>query len=419
MRRLSLLVLSLLGACADGPGPLWRYLHDPATRREALLEALWYRDNDYARLRLARYATGREDSWERLPLWRPPTAPVTEDAAPPRPEAFAPLSIDLPEGPEEALQAALSRLGEAAFFDYPAQLVAGFERALASPDPSPYGLWRGAAPAAPGVARRGGLLFTRPPDGDVALALSCSTCHAGSRSGEGAIVPGLPNVALDVGLLQADQAPPGAQVPGAGWGPGRLDVSPDGLDDPSAIPDLRPVRWQRYLHHDATLRHAGPLALAVRIETLIITSLHQGAAPPPAIALGLALYLRGLQPEAAPPPDPAIAARGAQVFQARCAGCHLPPDLAGEPLPVAQVGTDPALGRSPERGTGTYRVPTLRGVSGRERLLHDGSVAGLPALLDEGRLASDHPGGPQPGHGYGLDLGPQDRAALIAFVSTL
>lgn len=207
--------------------------------------------------------------------------------------------------------------------------------------------------------------------------MTCATCHASGA-------------AIDLG-----------------WGPGRLDVTtPDGREVVK-IPDLRAVRYQRYLHADANVRQRDLISLAVRIETLIITSHHAVVRPPPLVALALAEYIWSL----APPPSASPPGHGAELFGARCAHCHAPPDYTGEPVALALVGTDPIVGLSRERGTGTYRVPSLRGVGTRSLLLHDGSVHSITELLDPARTA--------PGHRFGTSLSAADRADLAAFVSTL
>lgn len=421
-----------LGACAasGADSPLRGFLSDPHKRREALLQSLWFRDNEYARLRLLRYASAEADSWDQLPQWLPPSAVLRRGG---QSDAFTPLPLPPVAAPDAELQTALLQLGEAAFFDYPAQLVGGFELVLRSPQLlAAYGLWQGRAPhdAADAAPRLGGLLRVElPGDNGTALALSCASCHA-QADGE-RITAGRPAASLDIGALVQDQAP-GVPLPEGRWGPGRLDVSPDGADNPVVIPDLRVLAFQRYLHHEATLRSdapappgspaaaAAPLALAVRIETLLITTLQQQARPPAMVALGLALYLHSL----APPPAPLGPSRGQELFTTHCQGCHAPPDYAGEPIALATIATDPAAGTSRERGTLCYRTPTLRAVAARPALLHDGRLRELKALLDPRRLQDDyldalHGSGPVPGHAYGLELPDSDRAALVEFLKTL
>ena len=96
---------------------------------------------------------------------------------------------------------------------------------------------------------------------------------------------------------------------------------------------------------------------------------------------------------------------------------------------TVSVGTDPALALKTRKGTGYYKVPSLKGVWYRGRYLHDGSVASLEEMFDPDRLKDTHtPGGFRPpgtsshairGHLFGLSLSPGERQQLIAFLRTL
>jgi cytochrome c peroxidase len=93
------------------------------------------------------------------------------------------------------------------------------------------------------------------------------------------------------------------------------------------------------------------------------------------------------------------------------------------------VGTDPSLALKTRKGTGYYKVPSLRGVWYRGHFLHDGSLASLEEMFDPNRLKDTHePGGwnppgvrarAVPGHEFGLRLTPNEKASLIAFLKTL
>ena len=94
-----------------------------------------------------------------------------------------------------------------------------------------------------------------------------------------------------------------------------------------------------------------------------------------------------------------------------------------------RVGTDPSLALRTRKGTGVYRIPSLRGLWYRGLYEHAGSLATLEDWFDPRRLRADFvptgfrgPGVKQravPGHEFGLDLDPDDKRALIAFLRTL
>jgi cytochrome c553 len=408
--------------------PTVAYLDDPAYARAELTASLVNPSNGYSALRLAHYATGDAADWERLPAWNPAAAPIAAgelDApggAPPAalPASAAPLalpaSVSSPDDP------ALLALGEAAFARYPAQLAPYLSVALTSRAAAArYGLW---VDPARGV---GGLVRARMGDGSVAVALTCSSCHAVAGA-DGAIAPGVPNATLDIGAaILAAQGIPAAlsQDPHAAWGPGRLDVTTATGTEPARIPDLRPVSFLTYLQQDATVRARDLTTLAIRVETLLITSWGEAIRPPRVVALALAAYVQSLGASLPPSADASAASpNGAALFQQSCAACHAPPALTGEPVPLAVVGTDPLLGLSADRGTGTYRVPSLHGVGTRGPLLHDGTLPSLDAMFDPARLTEVfaqrlHGLGAVPGHGYGLNFSDQQRQDLLTYLHAL
>ena len=162
----------------------------------------------------------------------------------------------------------------------------------------------------------------------------------------------------------------------------------------------------------------------------------------------LALYLYSLKAPLNPNRVDALAERGQQVFgRSGCATCHTPPlytnnkltpaegfsipsqDLHNDDVLLQSVGTDPGLALRTRRGTGYYKVPSLKGVWYRGPFEHNGSVATLEDWFDPARLRDDYvPTGFRgygvttravKGHPFGLDLSPDDRRALIAFLKTL
>ena len=93
------------------------------------------------------------------------------------------------------------------------------------------------------------------------------------------------------------------------------------------------------------------------------------------------------------------------------------------------VGTDPDLALKTRRGTGYYKVPSLKGVWYRGMFGHSGWCATLEDWFDPRRTRNDYvPAGFKPygtktyavrGHAYGLNLSVEDRKALIAFLRTI
>src|SRR5207253_42012 len=143
-----------------------------------------------------------------------------------------------------------------------------------------------------------------------------------------------------------------------------------------------------------------------------------------------------------------LADRGAKVFGSQgCAACHTPPlytnnklvPAAGFEIPKehrtrydildVRIGTDPKLTLLTRRGTGYYKVPSLKGVWYRGPFEHSGSVATLEDWFDVTRLRDDYvPTGWKgykvearavKGHEFGLKLSAGDKKALIAFLKTL
>jgi hypothetical protein len=422
------LLVAACGAASSSQGDAVPYLDDSSFRRAELEASLVNPDNEYSQQRLAHYESGGPGNWALLPEWNPAaeTIAANELDAPggASTTSLSPsaLPLSLPASVSSEDDPALVALGEAAFTHYPTSLAPYMPVALVSRSAaSKYGLW---VDEARGV---GGLVRARMGDGSVGLAVTCSTCHS-VHAADGTWSPGMPNPHLDVGAaMVAGQGglDPALVSEMQAWGPGRLDVTTNTGKEPVRISDLRPVRWLTYLQQDATLHVRDLTTLAIRIETLIITSNEQAVRPPRMISLALAAYLMSLG-RSLPSVDGASAASpsGASIFTTHCASCHAPPALTGNPVPLATIGTDPTLGLSLVRGTGTYRVPSLHGVGSRGPLLHDGTVPSLGALFDPARITPAFTGklhgmGAVPGHLYGLDLSDADRSALIAYLEAL
>ncbi len=387
-----LLPLMLLLGCgpASGPAPTeaTRFLEDPLFRREVLEQSLVDPQNGYSALRLAKYATA--DGWDDLPVYNPPVAPVSRNAQGAFPQGpHTPVWQKTPTTASEWIA-----LGRDAFERYPLSAAPEFSDA---PDHG-YGTWtddRG---------RWGGLVQAQASDRTY-LAKTCATCHARTDA-DGRLVYGASNAALDLGRARAEQGIAGQLS--LEWGPGHVDPTADGLNNPTGITDLRPIRYQNHLNVAASIKNS-PLALAVRVETLMITSAGQAKRPPRALALAIAYFLWSLgEPTAPAQPEHS----GAALFQSQCSTCHQADFSTSDPVLLDVVGTEPTVGRSPMRGTGRYRIPSLFKVADRQRLLHHGPTDSLERLLDPERLSVT------PGHPFGQALSDADKTTLIDYLKT-
>jgi hypothetical protein len=229
------------------------------------------------------------------------------------------------------------------------------------------------------------------------------------------------------------------------------------------VSDLHVLRYNKYLEAAGTHRLRGPEDLARYLARVTgadpmefgphqMLRTDQRRVPyrfADEVLYAIGVYLLSLEPPANPNPAPeAIVERGERIFHEQgCAGCHVPPDYTSgkltlaegyqpppdhpnrEDIVAASVSTNPGLALRTRKGTGFYKVPSLRGVWYRPFLLHDGSVAGLEELFGFERLSPDHvPGGWKqpgaerqaiPGHQYGLDLTPDEKEALLSFLRSL
>jgi hypothetical protein len=231
---------------------------------------------------------------------------------------------------------------------------------------------------------------------------------------------------------------------------------------PAKVPDLIGIADRRYIDHTGThlnrgigdlMRYAALVSYAESYEFgphRMVTAEQrkiEGRLPDEGL-YALALYIRSLQP----PPNPNLldqnARRGEAIFRREgCPGCHVPPLYTNNKLTLASgftppkdvpptldilarsVGTDPGLALKTRKGTGYYKVPSLKGLWYRGHYLHDGSVASLEEMFDPDRLSETHvPGGFTPpdkrqraikGHEFGLKLAPEERLQLIGFLRTL
>ncbi len=228
------------------------------------------------------------------------------------------------------------------------------------------------------------------------------------------------------------------------------------------VPDLIGMRDRKYIDHTATHRHRGPGDL-MRYAALVTGADSMDFGPhrmlsdkqrriyfhyPDELLYALAQYIYSLEPPTNPYKSDSRAPAGKAVFEREgCGTCHTAPLYTNNMLTPAagfrpskehfkmfdildvSVGTDPDLALKTRKGTGYYKVPSLKGVWYRGLYLHDGAVASLEDLFDPRRLRDTYvPSGfrgykvatrPVPGHEFGLKLKPEEKADLIAFLRTL
>jgi YVTN family beta-propeller protein len=141
-----------------------------------------------------------------------------------------------------------------------------------------------------------------------------------------------------------------------------------------------------------------------QIKKSIVTTMH-GPKPTDEQVADLAAYLNLLTPPTPEqvdinPIDAVAISRGLEVFSVRkCESCHVPPEY-----------TSPGrfdVGLTDEVGNREFNPPSLRGVSRRDALLHDGRAHSLEEVF----LKERHP--------RGLALNPHEIADLVAFLKNL
>lgn len=228
--------------------------------------------------------------------------------------------------------------------------------------------------------------------------------------------------------------------------------------------DLRGVRDRRYLDATGTHQNRGPEDIArygILVEytpesafgehrLLPGSALAEAVRPPDAAMYALGLYVYSLDPAPSPHPFDELARKGQAVFEEEgCAKCHTPPVYTNNKLVAVpgfepplddprtarlaisnrRVHTDPGMALHTRKGTGYYKVPSLRGLWYRGLYGHSGSVTSLEEWFDPRRQRSDFvPSGWKgpgvktlavPGHDFGLDLSAGEKTSLIAFLRTL
>ncbi|PRP95126.1 hypothetical protein [Enhygromyxa salina] len=405
------------------------YITSAAYRRGILERDLVDPEPIYARVRLRHYSLDHARGWDRapitdwstLPLTREQAAQIAETKRLPRVEFGATLGAGFgteqaPTGLPETREAWIA-LGERVFFEYPMGVAPVLGRALRDGvDLRDYGVLEGV------LEHEGAYVGVRlaEHEGHTRIVTTCASCHA-SRGADGVVSGIRANREFDLARLRLEHGGAHeAQLVDATraedlhkLGPGRSDVQHDDVFNPYAFPDFGGIVDMPYLHHTANWYHRGVASLAIRVETVFMTHGRASARPPRVLMWALAEYLRSLPP---PPPVAQPSAQselGRQVFMAEgCDTCHTPPLYTSElRVSLDEMGTDRSAGDSPLRGTGYWRVPSLRGVGGNAPYLHHGAFATLEQMFDPARS--------EPGHRYALDLQPNERAQLLAFLHTI
>jgi hypothetical protein len=250
------------------------------------------------------------------------------------------------------------------------------------------------------------------------------------------------------------------------------------FDMPIRVPSLIGIKDIRYLDHTGLMRHRGPgdlMRYAALNQGMDLITNYGGFIPigandhtelpefdhwsnpfgydpyryTDAQLYALTQYIYSLTPPENPnhfPPE--MLARGERVFvEQGCVTCHPPPlyttnkltPVTGFDPPASHheqydvfnisVETDPTSALESRRGTGYYKVPSLRGVWYRGPFFHGGELATLEDVLDPSRLRDDYvPTGYKaptvatkavPGHDFGLELSASDKEALVAYLKSL
>ncbi len=229
------------------------------------------------------------------------------------------------------------------------------------------------------------------------------------------------------------------------------------------VPDLHTTHYSRYLDATGTHKLRGPediaryAALVTGADAMEFGPYHmrpetQRSIPfryADEVLYAIGMYVMSLEPPRNPnSASPDVVIRGERIFHREgCVRCHRPPNYTtggltlavGYRMPAnhpnrsdvlhASARTDPGLAVSTRKGTGFYKIPSLRGVWYRSRLMHDGALASLEEMFDPARESPEYqPRGWNPfavqkraipGHPFGLDLSPDEKQTLIAFLRSL
>lgn len=239
------------------------------------------------------------------------------------------------------------------------------------------------------------------------------------------------------------------------------------FDHPISIPDLYNLKDRKYLDksgHNLNRGIEDIMRYATLNQNLNLMSSYGDFIPDPRPAdpakyswgkfsdaqlYALAKFLYSIKTPENPEKFPAkLLQKGKTIFAEQgCVTCHTPPLYTNNKLtPVdgfeppanhfklydifdVSVGTHPGLSLYTRRGSGYYKVPSLIGAWNRTAFLHDGHLATLEDMFDQARLSPNYTptyfkplGVTQmavPGHAFGMELKPDEKKALVAFIKSL
>lgn len=209
----------------------------------------------------------------------------------------------------------------------------------------------------------------------------------------------------------------GAQVPGV------IDRFNGSVFYMTKVLDLIGLRERKYMDNTATHRHRG-IGDLMRYAALVSVADSLDFGPhrmltdeqrtiayrfSDEVFYALALYIYSLQPPANPNKFDDRAAAGKKLFEREnCQSCHPAPLYTNNKLTPAWGFTPPAAHKSmldimtrsamtdsnvalkTRKGTGYYKIPSLKGVWYRGLFMHDGSLAKLEELFDAKRLQNSY-----------------------------
>ncbi|WP_373071706.1 hypothetical protein [Zeaxanthinibacter enoshimensis] len=248
---------------------------------------------------------------------------------------------------------------------------------------------------------------------------------------------------------------------------------------PLAVPSLVGIRDIKYLDHTGLMRHdniGDLMRYAAFNQGLDMLTSYNGYIPmrgfnshdeitadrpwshpfgnvnkrySDAQLFALANYIYSLEAPENPQKFPQeILTQGKMVFNREgCVTCHPPPFYTNNQLLPAtgyepsasdfekydifniSVETDSVTTLYTRRGTGFYKVPSLRGAWMRQAFFHNGNLSRLEDVLDPQRLEDDYiPTGFKPatmetmavkGHPFGMQISAEEKEALLAYLKTL